>query len=80
VIVANHSIPSPQHHDIITDFLGGGRRQAETRSMAALFDLKISAEACAKYVSSLLIGWIKDDLWEHAQADQTVCARVLVER
>lgn len=69
-----------QNLNTITEFLGDDQRQAETRSMAALFDLKISAEACAKYTSSLLIGWIKDDLWEQAHADQTVCPRVLVER
>jgi hypothetical protein len=47
---------------IIEKFLNDDTRRRETDCMVALFRPKMSADFCSKYVSSILFGWIADDM------------------
>ncbi|KAF8862546.1 hypothetical protein BDZ45DRAFT_686681 [Acephala macrosclerotiorum] len=47
---------------IIEEFLNEEPRKQERDCMMALFRPKMSADFCSKYVSSLLFGWIAEDL------------------
>jgi len=47
---------------IIEEFLNDDPRKRETDCMVALLRPKMSADFCSKYVSSLLFGWIAEDM------------------
>ncbi|KAF4629207.1 hypothetical protein G7Y89_g8939 [Cudoniella acicularis] len=47
---------------IIEEFLNDDPRKEETDCMVVLFRPKMSADFCSKYVSSLLFGWIAEDI------------------
>lgn len=47
---------------IIEKFLNDDIRRRETDCIVELFRPKLSADFCSKYVSSILFGWIADNM------------------
>jgi len=57
-----HDISGLENICIIEEFLNDDPRQRETDCMVVLFHPMTSADFCSKYVSSILFGWIAEDI------------------
>lgn len=57
-----HEISGLENICVIEEFLSNNTRRRETDCMVALFRPKMSADFCSKYVASILLGWIAEDI------------------